>query len=121
LAFAMAGANAWGLLLCTLMLGYGLVEVPRTLWKSANVAWSLKRMQFESPKVKEAVVDAESEVYEVAKDISNAHRKLSSEDPLYPFMQRLLAKVISSFGLIGVTHQSIVSYGSGSTGISNGR
>lgn len=107
LAFAMAGANAWGLLLCTVMLGYGLVNVPRTLWKSANIHYMLGKLEFEAPKVKESVVDAESEVYEVTKvsflilgnphyelpqDISNANKKVTSEGEFRPLMDRLLLK-----------------------------
>ncbi len=65
----MAAANAWGLLLATIMLGYGLVDIPRKLWRTANAEVSLETLERQAPKVKESMVDAEAEVYEVAKVI----------------------------------------------------
>lgn len=35
-AWCIAVSNAWGLLVLTLLLGYGLVAVPRKLWRLAN-------------------------------------------------------------------------------------
>ncbi|KAJ3093164.1 LMBR1 domain-containing protein 2 [Quaeritorhiza haematococci] len=86
----MAGANAWGLLLSTALLGYGLVEVPRGLWYTANTNWNLRYSEFQAPKLKEAVVDAESEIYEVAREIAIASRKVSATDPLRAWMDKLL-------------------------------
>ena len=63
----MAAANAWGLLLSTVMLGYGLVEVPRGLWYDANVERCLRYLEFRAPKVKEDMVDAEADLYEAAR------------------------------------------------------
>ena len=63
----MAAANAWGLLLCTGLLGYGLVEVPRTIWKCSDTVNSLNTLEKKASKVKEEMVDAEAELYEVAR------------------------------------------------------
>ena len=59
--------NAYGLSLLILLMGYGLVEVPRGLWFYSDTAWVLKYIQFKLPQLKENAVDAESEVYEVAR------------------------------------------------------
>lgn len=69
LPIAMAAANAWGLLLSTVMMGYGLVEVPRGLWFDADIDWCLRYTEFTAPGVKEAMVDAEADLYEVARVI----------------------------------------------------
>ena len=63
----MAAANAWGLLLCTIMLGYGLVEVPRSLWYSASCRYNLRQLELKAPKAKETMVDSEAEIYDIAK------------------------------------------------------
>lgn len=47
LAFAMAGANAWGLLLATIMLGYGLVDIPKRLWRNADPNKSLADLEMQ--------------------------------------------------------------------------
>jgi hypothetical protein len=62
----MAIANAWGLILIILFMGKGLVDVPRSLWKLANVPNCLRMLEFRAPKVKENVVDAEVALYDAA-------------------------------------------------------
>ncbi|KAJ3126929.1 LMBR1 domain-containing protein 2 [Nowakowskiella sp. JEL0407] len=90
LAFAMAGANAWGLLLVTIMLGYGLIEVPRGLWYNASVQWYLRYLEFQAPRTKEAMVDAEAELYEVAREIALAAKRIDEPDILRPYVEKLL-------------------------------
>ena len=89
----MAGANAWGLLLATVMLGYGLIDIPKRLWNNADPEKSLKFLESEAPRVKECMVDSEAEVYEVAKDISNVVKKVGKNDQLRIFVERLIVKV----------------------------
>ncbi len=42
-AIAAAASNTWGLFVLVLMLGYGLVEVPRNLWLSTKRGYQLNR------------------------------------------------------------------------------
>lgn len=44
-AFGQAFSNAFGLFLCMIFLGYGLVEVPRNLWRKANYADYLRQCE----------------------------------------------------------------------------
>lgn len=44
--FAMCLANTWGLVLLILMLGYGLVEVPRVTWYSGNRVVAMKKLHY---------------------------------------------------------------------------
>ena len=44
--FMMSAANIYGLILIILLLGYGIVEVPRKLWEDANPHKSLRRLEF---------------------------------------------------------------------------
>ncbi len=69
LSVGMAAANAWGLLLLTLMLGYGLVEFPRSLWYSASTRWTLTDCEMSAPRLREAAIDADTEVYDVTRVI----------------------------------------------------
>ena len=39
---AMAAANAWGMFLLIALMGYGLVEIPRSLWRKAHRQLMLK-------------------------------------------------------------------------------
>jgi hypothetical protein len=38
MGIGIAAANAWGLLLVILFLGYGLVEIPRKIWYKARLS-----------------------------------------------------------------------------------
>ncbi|KAI8588706.1 LMBR1-like membrane protein-domain-containing protein [Geranomyces variabilis] len=92
LTMGMAAGNAWGLLLVTIMMGYGLVEVPRTLWYDANTAWSLSYMEFVIPGAKEAMVDAEAEIYDIARQIAIASKKMPRDSPHRPLVDKLIRK-----------------------------
>jgi len=46
--FVMALANAWGLTLLVLCLGYGLVEIPKMLYRQCNDETNLRWLQFEA-------------------------------------------------------------------------
>ncbi|ORY40735.1 LMBR1-domain-containing protein [Rhizoclosmatium globosum] len=88
----MAAANAWGLLLCTCMLGYGLVEVPRDVWNSALPAQRLKALEMKAPKARETMIDSEAAMYQVARDIASANHKVPDGDPLRVHVELLLKK-----------------------------
>lgn len=45
-ATMVAAANTYGMLLIVVMLGYGLVEVPRIMWNNTNAASALKRLEY---------------------------------------------------------------------------
>ncbi len=93
LGFLIALANGWGLLLIVIFLGHGLIEVPRTLWQTSDANYHLKTLQFKAPLMKEAASDAEADLYEVAKDIHNANKRVSHQDFLLrERVDRLLQK-----------------------------
>ena len=64
-SFAMALSNAWGLLLVVLFLGYGLVEVPRGLWKQADRQAMLRSLESRATHFKDSLDDAVGELDEV--------------------------------------------------------
>ncbi|KAI9347601.1 LMBR1-like membrane protein-domain-containing protein [Obelidium mucronatum] len=92
IAVLMAAANAWGLLLCTCMLGYGLVEVPRYVWGLAIPAQRLKSLEMKVPKAREKMIDSEAEMYEVARLVASANHKVPDGDPLRVHVELLLKK-----------------------------
>jgi len=57
-AMAMGMANLWGLLLSILLLGYGLVEVPRKLWRSSNVGTRMNYLLYKTATAHEQLGDA---------------------------------------------------------------
>lgn len=57
-SLVMALAYAWGLVLAIYLMGHGLVAFPRSLYRYANVAGRLKRLQSHAPKVHEKLEEA---------------------------------------------------------------
>lgn len=47
----MTASNTWGLFVLVLMLGYGLVEVPRSVWNSAKRGQKLSLTYFKIAKL----------------------------------------------------------------------
>ena len=58
-------SNTWGLLILTLLLGYGLVEVPRTMWNASRMTYSLKHCYFKAAKLYTDMAEREENLKEV--------------------------------------------------------
>lgn len=50
-AIAASASNTWGLFWLVLLLGYGLVEVPRSIWHSASTLHTLNHSYFRAAKL----------------------------------------------------------------------
>lgn len=47
----ITAANTWGLFLLVLLLGYGLVEIPRSYWRSSSHGYLLAKTYFKAAKM----------------------------------------------------------------------
>ena len=61
----ITASNTWGLFLLVLLLGYGLVEVPRTVWNSSKHGYMLARTQFKISKLSTEKTEAEENLEDV--------------------------------------------------------
>lgn len=61
----ITASNTWGLFLLVLLLGYGLVEVPRTVWNSSKHGHMLGRTQFKISKLSTEKTEAEENLEDV--------------------------------------------------------
>ncbi|KAK4939396.1 hypothetical protein LTR10_020293 [Elasticomyces elasticus] len=57
-ALIMALAYVWGLMLAIYLMGHGLVAIPRKMFRKADIAGSLRRVQAQAPKVHEKLEEA---------------------------------------------------------------
>lgn len=94
-AIAAAASNTWGLFLLVFMMGYGLVEVPRILWRSSQRGYSLNQAYFKISKLFGERNDAEGNLEEVLVSVAEARRKLDTGDGehLTQFVDIIMAKV----------------------------
>lgn len=72
----MALGNTYGLLLVSLLLGYGLVNIPLKLWRQANPAQELRRTQIMAGNSDEALYEAVWELQDVESLIDAAAAKI---------------------------------------------
>uniref|UniRef100_A0A3B4APH3 Uncharacterized protein n=1 Tax=Periophthalmus magnuspinnatus TaxID=409849 RepID=A0A3B4APH3_9GOBI len=61
----ITAANTWGLFLLVLLLGYGLVEIPRSYWLSSNPAYLLNKTYFKVAKMATEKAAAEEDLADV--------------------------------------------------------
>lgn len=75
------------------MLGYGIVQVPRSIFNTATPKRHLRLLEQNAPKLKEATVDSEAELYDVARQLAIASKRLPLEDDvLRKIIDKLLEK-----------------------------
>ena len=58
-------SNTWGLLILTLLLGYGLVEVPLTLWNASRRKHTLNHCYFKAAKLYTDMAEADENLKEI--------------------------------------------------------
>lgn len=61
----IAASNTWGLILLVILMGYGLVEVPRTIWHFSNLEYQLAHTYFKVSKMSTEKEEAEEKLNEV--------------------------------------------------------
>lgn len=61
----ITAANTWGLFLLVLLLGYGLVEIPRSYWNASRPGHLLIKTYFKASKLMTEKADAEENLEDV--------------------------------------------------------
>lgn len=88
----ITAANTWGLFLLVLLLGYGLVEVPRSYWLSSNQAYLLNKTHFKVAKMATEKADAEENLANVMEEVATVHQAVSSSSSLRKRVDTILTK-----------------------------
>ncbi|XP_051875424.1 G-protein coupled receptor-associated protein LMBRD2-like [Pristis pectinata] len=88
----ITAANTWGLFLLVLLLGYGLVELPRSYWKAAQRGHLLAKAQFKAAKLMTEKVDAEETLEDVMEEVRKLNDTVKYNHPLRKFVDTILRK-----------------------------
>lgn len=96
----VSASNTWGLFLLVLLLGYGLVEVPRGLWHSAQRGHALRHAYFRAAKLSLERAEAQERLDDLLQrmlrywEIQHVSGSLSSgHNPLRRRLDVILAKL----------------------------
>lgn len=92
LGLAIGLANAFGLIASIILLGYGLVEIPRHLWK-ADPERQLKWCAHRAGKFAEKVMKSTAELETVVAIVAANERQMRRHDPLRKYMDIIVAHV----------------------------
>lgn len=112
----MSLGNAWGLLLLLLLLGYGLVEIPRSLWRSAHYRTRLDRCRFEIVAARKKLLDARDGLAESVGTLKRYTEKVGRQDPFWHLIEQIVSEVPAALfraapagsGKVDVYYDSIV-------------
>lgn len=92
-AIASSASNTWGLFLLVLLLGYALVEVPRSLWNNSKTGFTLQHAYFKVAKLSTDKAEAEENVEDILESLQAANRAIPQSHELRPAVETILRKV----------------------------
>ena len=72
----VTASNTWGLFLLVLLLGYGLVEIPRLVWNNAKHQYMLNRTFFKIAKQSTEKTEAEENLEDVLEVLNTVTEKI---------------------------------------------
>lgn len=107
LGFTMAMGNTYGVLLITVLMGSGLVGIPKRLWLMSDVEGELTRVYLIATTVEDAYQEARYELEDCETEIKAAVEKLEKAGPTSELAikggeyLRLLKDKMSSFNFAG--------------------
>eukprot|EP00041_Stephanoeca_diplocostata_P033873 m.1130343 g.1130343 ORF g.1130343 m.1130343 type:complete len:710 (-) comp24422_c0_seq2:993-3122(-) len=85
-------SNTWGLLALVLLLGYGIVDVPRNLWTSSDIKRKQRHLQFKAAKLSTEIAEAESTEETINTDVRTMAGRVKQGDPLRKYVNIVLLK-----------------------------
>ena len=121
--YMMAFGNTYGLVLIVLLLGHGLVDVPRSMWDASDPESYLKKLRLKATCVDNEVYDASVELDGLVSDARAAARaveRLYQESPssarqLKDYMRCVIA-TIQSAGAASASDASVARGGANNVG-----
>jgi len=91
---AIVLSNASGLLALVMLLGYGLIAVPRKIWRRSNQSLLLKQYHFKVITHHQAKEEAASNLNKTLKLVRSASEKVTSIHPYRPYVDQVIAECI---------------------------
>ncbi|MED6158470.1 hypothetical protein PIB30_033003 [Stylosanthes scabra] len=97
LGFAMACSNTFGLVTGAFLLGFGLSEIPRTIWINADWTTRQKVLSHKIAKMAVKLDDAHQELSNAIVVAQATSKQMSKRDPLRPYMNVIDDMIAQTF------------------------
>ncbi|KAM4745430.1 G-protein coupled receptor-associated protein LMBRD2B-like isoform 1-T5 [Anableps anableps] len=91
-AIGITAANTWGLFLLVLLLGYGLVELPRSYWLSSSNSFLLAKTYFKVAKLATEKASAEENLADVMEEVTDINECVRFNHSLRKCVDTILTK-----------------------------
>eukprot|EP01102_Stenamoeba_stenopodia_P012997 TRINITY_DN4154_c0_g1_i2.p1 TRINITY_DN4154_c0_g1~~TRINITY_DN4154_c0_g1_i2.p1 ORF type:complete len:723 (-),score=119.19 TRINITY_DN4154_c0_g1_i2:44-2212(-) len=108
-------ANTFGLVTLILLLGFGLVEVPRNLWRSANRSLTLKHHYYRIAEHHRELEEAKLNFDRVLRSVKQASEDVPSSDPYRVLINKIIDEAPEEYnriyyaeGDVEITYSSLV-------------
>ncbi|XP_026690402.2 G-protein coupled receptor-associated protein LMBRD2-like isoform X1 [Ciona intestinalis] len=88
----ITASNTWGLFLLVLLLGYGLVEVPRGLWHAADNAISMAQTYFKLSKLSTEKQEAVEDLEDVLEEVKKVSSIVRYNHPVRKYVSEIILK-----------------------------
>uniref|UniRef100_A0A8K9UJV7 LMBR1 domain containing 2b n=1 Tax=Oncorhynchus mykiss TaxID=8022 RepID=A0A8K9UJV7_ONCMY len=88
----ITAANTWGLFLLVLLLGYGLVEIPRSYWNASRRGHLLIKTYFKAAKLMTEKADAQENLEDVMEEVRKVQESIKYNHPLRKYIDTVLRK-----------------------------
>lgn len=85
-----AASTIWGLFLLVLLLGYGLVQIPKNVYIHSRPGYILAHMQFKLSQLYNEKVDVEDKLDSLIDDLTKMCMQIKAEDLLRPSLDEVL-------------------------------
>nr|CAG4643818.1 EOG090X03B7 [Lepidurus arcticus] len=92
-AIAASASNTWGLFWLVLLLGYGLVDVPRSLWNRAKRGYTLNHLYFKASKLNTEKSCAEENLEDNLDALQAAANSIHESHSLRLYVETIQMKV----------------------------
>lgn len=95
----ISSSNTWGLFLLVVLLGYGLVELPRYLLDRSKYSQYLNRLYFQVATVNAEKCEADEKLDDVLEEVHQAYTVLSASDHNYlkQYLEQIVEKCPTEF------------------------
>eukprot|EP00612_Vaucheria_litorea_P002644 CAMPEP_0171458550 /NCGR_PEP_ID=MMETSP0945-20130129/4184_1 /TAXON_ID=109269 /ORGANISM="Vaucheria litorea, Strain CCMP2940" /LENGTH=102 /DNA_ID=CAMNT_0011984381 /DNA_START=325 /DNA_END=630 /DNA_ORIENTATION=- len=88
--FILAWTNTYGLILIVLLMGYGLVEVPRQLWLKSDKEKLLRKLYFRTSQIDSELYDAKIELEELYEKFEETRKNVLENEENLVFEDKML-------------------------------
>ncbi|CAF1481913.1 unnamed protein product, partial [Adineta ricciae] len=89
-ATLVAASTTWGLFLLVLMLGYGLIQVPKNIYNHSRTSYMLAHTQFKLSRLYNEKVDVEERLDSLIDDVIKFCMQIKTTDPLRPCLEQII-------------------------------